>query len=48
MRREAKTWQSTVKGLDDDTEGSYFISKVRHRFTGSGYFTQFEVKGAKA
>lgn len=38
----------TVKGLDDDTEGSYFVSKVRHRFTGAGYFTQFEVKGAKA
>ena len=38
----------TVKGLDDDTEGSYFISRVRHRFTGAGYYTQFEVKGAKA
>ena len=38
----------TIKGLDDDTEGSYFITRVRHRFTGEGYYTQFEVKGAKA
>ena len=38
----------TVKGLDGDTEGNYFLSKVRHRFTKGGYFTQFEVKGAKA
>ena len=38
----------TVKGLDGYTEGNYFLSKVRHRFTKGGYFTQFEVKGAKA
>ena len=38
----------TIKGLDDDTEGSYFVSKVRHQFTREGYFTRFEVKGAKA
>ena len=38
----------TIKGLDDDTEGSYFLTKVRHRFTGDGFYTQFEVKGAKA
>lgn len=38
----------SIKGLDDDTAGTYFISKVCHRFTGEGYYTQFEVKGAKA
>ena len=38
----------SVKGLDGDTEGSYFLSRVRHRFTGEGYYTQFEVKGARA
>ena len=38
----------TIKGLDEDTEGTYFVTKVRHRFSRSGYYTQFEVKGAKA
>ena len=38
----------SIKGLGDEAEGNYFISKVRHQFTGSGYYTQFEVKGAKA
>lgn len=38
----------TIKGLDDDTEGTYFIGKVHHRFTKSGYYCEFEVKGAKA
>lgn len=38
----------TVKGLDDDTEGTYFVSKVHHRFSKSGYYCGFEVKGAKA
>ena len=38
----------SIKGLDDSTEGSYFLSKVLHRFTEEGYYTQFEVKGAKA
>lgn len=37
-----------IKGLDDDTEGSYFLTKVRHCFVGAGYYTEFEVKGAKA
>ena len=37
----------TIKGLDDDSEGTYFLSKVLHRFTKQGYYTQFEVKGAK-
>lgn len=37
-----------ITDLDDDTAGSYFISKVRHRFdTREGYVTFFEVKGAK-
>lgn len=38
----------SIKGLDDDTEGSYFITAVRHRFTRSGFYTNFKVKGAKA
>lgn len=38
----------TIAGLDGDIEGDYFLSKVRHRLTGNGYFTIFEVKGAKA
>ncbi len=38
----------TIEGLDGDTEGSYFVSKVCHRLTGDGYFTSFEVKGARA
>lgn len=38
----------TIKGLDDDTEGTYFVSKVRHSFSKSGYYCGFEVKGAKA
>ena len=38
----------SIKGLDGDTEGTYFLCKVRHRFTGDGYYTEFDVKGAKA
>ena len=37
-----------IKGLDGDSVGTYFISKVHHRFNQEGYSTQFEVKGAKA
>ena len=37
----------TIKGLDGETEGSYFLSKVRHRFNQEGYSTYFEVKGAR-
>lgn len=35
-----------IEGLDDATNGKYFISKVKHRFDQSGYTTSFEVKGA--
>mgnify|MGYP001030358070 CR=1 FL=1 len=38
----------TIKGLDEDTAGSYFVTKVHHRFSQQGFYTQFEVKGAKA
>ncbi len=38
----------TIKGLDEETVGSYFVTKVRHRFSQQGYYTEFEVKGAKA
>lgn len=38
-----------IKDVDGDTEGSYFISKVHHRFdSNGGYFTMFEIKGAKS
>lgn len=37
----------TIEGLDGDTVGDYFITKVHHRFGPDGYLTQFEVKGAK-
>lgn len=37
-----------VRDLDGDTDGSYFISKVHHRFNSmGGYSTTFEIKGAK-
>lgn len=37
----------TISGLADEVEGVYFISKVKHSFTSDGFFTTFEVKGAK-
>ena len=37
-----------IKGLDGESVGTYFLSKVTHRFDQGGYTTQFEVKGAKA
>ncbi len=36
-----------IEGLDDVTDGSYFISGVKHHFDDRGYSTSFEVKGAK-
>ena len=38
----------SIKGVDGDTEGTYFISKVHHRFSKSGYYCEFEIKGARA
>lgn len=37
-----------IKGLDEETAGSYFVTKVRHQFSQQGFYTEFEVKGAKA
>ena len=37
----------TIEGIDGAVEGDYFITKVRHRFSREGYYTMFEVKGAK-
>ncbi|MCC8157035.1 MAG: hypothetical protein LIO54_07145 [Oscillospiraceae bacterium] len=37
----------TIDGLEDETEGVYFLNKVTHSFTMEGYYTRFEVKGAK-
>lgn len=36
-----------IDGLDSSTNGSYFVSRVKHRFDSEGYSTTFEVKGAK-
>ena len=38
----------TIDGGDDQTNGSYFLTKVRHIFDIDGYKTEFEFKGAKA
>lgn len=37
-----------IKGLGDESSKEFFISRVTHSFTSGGYFTRFEVKGAKA
>ncbi|MCD8335240.1 MAG: hypothetical protein LUC35_07900 [Clostridiales bacterium] len=37
----------TIDGLEDETEGVYFLNKVVHCFSAEGYYTSFEVKGAK-
>ena len=36
-----------IDGADDQTSGTYFITKVSHRFSRGSYVTVFEVKGAK-
>ncbi len=37
-----------IDGGDDQTDGTYFISKVCHHISASSYTTTFEIKGAKA
>ena len=37
-----------IDGVDAKSNGSYFITKVRHLFEMNGYLTSFEFKGAKA
>ena len=37
-----------IDGGDDKTNGTYFITRVCHRFSPRSYITFFEVKGAKA
>ncbi len=37
-----------IDSQDKDTKGSYFITKVHHRFDQNGYRTIFEFKGAKS
>ena len=37
-----------IDGGDELTNGTYFLTKVYHRFTDEEYATGFEVKGAKA
>lgn len=36
-----------IEGGDENANGSYFLSKVRHQFSPSGYTTSFEFKGSK-
>ena len=38
----------TLKGFDKSAADNYFISKVTHEFSDDGYYTSFEVKGAKS
>jgi len=38
----------TVEGMDKNTNGSYFLSRVTHYFNEDGYNCSFEVKGAKS
>ena len=38
----------SIKGVDAMTAGSYYICGVTHRFSREGYYTDFEVKGARA
>lgn len=37
-----------IKGLGEESSREYFISRVVHSFSANGYYTDFEVKGAKA
>lgn len=37
-----------IDGADQQINGIYFVSKVRHIFGWNGYITEFEVRGAKA
>lgn len=37
-----------IKNLTGTKTDEFFLSRVVHRFSGSGYFCDFEVKGAKA
>ena len=36
-----------IDGGDKNTNGTYFLSRVSHRFRPDGYTTAFEIKGAK-
>ena len=37
-----------VSGMDKNTNGSYFLKKVVHVYNEEGYYTRFEVRGAKS
>ena len=37
----------SIRGMEEQAEGAYFLSKVVHSFTLEGYQTRFEVKGAR-
>ena len=37
----------TIDGSDDQVNGTYFLTKVRHLFSNEGFETVFEFKGAK-
>ena len=39
---------SKIVGGGPDSNGTYFVTRVRHLFEAEGYQTEFEVKGAKA
>ncbi len=37
-----------IGGLDKETNGSYYVTDVKHTFTESGYFSEFSVKGFRS
>ncbi len=37
-----------LKGFDKSASDKYFVSKVTHEYSPDGYYTNFEVKGAKS
>ena len=37
-----------LSGLDKETNGSYFVTEVKHTFTESGFFSEFSVKGFRS
>lgn len=37
----------TIDGMEEQAEGTYFLTKVTHSFTTEGYYTRFEVRGSK-
>lgn len=37
-----------ISGMDEKTNGTYFVTSVTHSFSEEGYFTEFQVKGFRS